>query len=205
MLHIRFHTVMRKEYAKEITRKIAAVTQSFGEGHNLYDDGSIRDIFRKEYLSATKSGTYSGMWHIQALASTVGHEIHCVYPMEALMLRPILNTVVQPRISSLPPKSHTIMWTRTGPMEKGLPWWAPNHFVACFPRHIITNVEGTDSQVHHPTSALFRTLPLSECAQNFTSTPKQPQVSRNTSQPKSSLPLPVSQRVQPKPLSAVSR
>lgn len=122
----------------EIVKKIAAICASFKEGQNLNDYHTVQNIFQDECIAATKPGTYSSMWHIQALSSSLGCVIHSIYPNTAPVIRPILNTAVYPRVpASSEVATYTIMWTRTQPMPGSQSWWSPNHFVACVPHHLV--------------------------------------------------------------------
>ena len=81
--------------AKEVVRNLAAISASFKEGHDLHDDETIMNIFQDECIAATRSGTYSSMWHIYGLASAVHCVLRSVYPQAAQRLRPILNSVLE--------------------------------------------------------------------------------------------------------------
>ena len=136
--------------AKEIVKKIAAVSASFQQGQSLEDDDTVSKIFQDECIATTKSGTYSSMWHLQALASAVVCNIHSVYPNVAPGIRSVLNTVACPRIADFSELvGYTIMWTRTVPMPQSHSLWIPNHFVPCV----------SSSAVSHVGRVLKRSLP----------------------------------------------
>ena len=86
--------------AKEVVRNLAPISASFKEGHDLQDDETIMKIFQDECITATRSGTYSSMWHIYGLASAVHCVQRSVYPQAAQRIRPILNSAVHPRVIS---------------------------------------------------------------------------------------------------------
>ena len=112
--------------AKEIVKEIAAVSASFQQGQSLEDDDTVSEIFQDECIATTKSGTYSSMWHPQALASAVVCNIHSVYPNVAPRIRSVLNTVARPRTAVFSELvGYTIMWTRTVPMPQSHSLWIP--------------------------------------------------------------------------------
>lgn len=104
---------------------------------------TLSKIFEDDCLATTKTGTFSSMWHIQALASVVVCNIHGVYPNVAPTIRSVVNVVVHPRtavasVSEL--VGYIIMWTRTGPMPRMHSQWIPNHFVPCVSSSAVSHV-----------------------------------------------------------------
>ena len=91
--------------------------------------------FQGDCIETTKKDSWSGMWHIYALASVLKRPIQSIYPEKNLRIRPAYHKLVMPReeqitVHSLSPFS--IMWTRVADMPEHR-LWSPNHFVPCVP------------------------------------------------------------------------
>ena len=101
----------------------------------------VRVCFQLDCCEATKSGTYSNLWHMHGLASVLKQPIRSIYPEVDERNRPFYHKVIQPReAGQLDPL--IIMWTRVLPIPLNKQW-QPNHFVPCLINSFSTPCVGT--------------------------------------------------------------
>ena len=118
---------------------LLATSSNFHQATDICADkpflDSLRVCFQLDCCDATKSGTYSNLWHMYGLASVLKQPIASVYPEVNPGLRPLYHKTLSPRRiadikCSLP---YVIMWTRAlSSIPLGI-LWQPNHFVPCIP------------------------------------------------------------------------
>lgn len=90
---------------------LLATVSSFNSVPISADIDCAKSLLHTECLSTTKSGEYSNIWHLYALASAVNRPIRSD---KNKRLRPMFHTVIHPRCEKVQPGvSSIVMWSRS--------------------------------------------------------------------------------------------
>ena len=119
---------------------IVASSNNYEKGLQWDPSNVPETVFELDCIDTPRIGSFSGMWHIYALASVLKSEIQSVYPKLNAQIRSAYHRVAYPRESTPKTTDHdfVIMWTRVEDYssKSSNNWWCPNHFVPCIPKDV---------------------------------------------------------------------